>query len=845
VKVLPGQESKVDGVLRPEFFEMEEYEVTAEEFGEQAVQILQERQQASSLLDAIGSEQFSKLGAGDAAEILSKVTGTSVADGKFAVIRGLADRYTSTTLNGADVPSADPNRKAAQLDLFPSQFIQGIEVSKTFSPDLPGGFAGGAINIVTRQFPDDFLFSLTTGMSYNTQSSLRGQFPVTDRGSSDWIAFDDGARALPPVAAATDPSGTTQPLDPTIKESFGSSQFTPVAGHSPVNSSMSLTIGDTQEVFGKRLGYFGGFTYRNDYQYYDNGLVRKYNQRGNAVIVDMADTRGLVEYTWGSLAGLALELSENHQLNFNYIFVQTAEDEARRLQGQNEDQSTVPGFSYVDQSILHWTERNLTYYQLKGVHKFPELQDVQFDWVGSLSSTTQDEPDHRIFQFFAQPGEPDDASDDFFGPDGPSQPSRPTRIFRSLQEDNTSLRGDLSVPLPSYNDKDNLFKLGGSASQSERIYDSRVFDVRASGRHPFVQNGDPNQYLDPANAPFINYFNFPANFTYTGEQTISAWYAMVKWSVLEWLEMSGGARLESTDIQVDTINRSKANERFSSEIQSDDLLPGLSSTFSIRSNLLLRAAWSQTVVRPTYREISRAEIYDVAQGRTVIGNQGLTMSSSENYDLRLEWYPREGELISLGVFAKKIASPIEQAAQDINNNFIFYNNYDKADVQGIEFELRENLGSLWEPLHELTLGLNYAYIQSEVPLTPEQQRNRESFLGQFETTRPLFDQPEYVLSTDLTWDHTATGTTLTIAGSVVGRRLVLVGLATPDEFEEPAPQLDVFLAQKIGKHWKAKFTARNLLDPVIQVSQDWEAGTLPIRSYTRGMTFGLSLACDF
>src|SRR5688572_2789267 len=176
VRVLLGQTTTVNGNLRPEFYEMEEYEVTAEEFTEQTEQIILERQQSSGMLDAIGSEQFSKLGAGDAAEALSKVSGASIADGKFAVIRGLADRYTSTTLNGTDLPSADPDRKAAQLDLLPTQIIERMDVAKTFSPDMSGGFAGGSIDIVTKGIPDRPIFNFALGTSYNTQSSLNEKF---------------------------------------------------------------------------------------------------------------------------------------------------------------------------------------------------------------------------------------------------------------------------------------------------------------------------------------------------------------------------------------------------------------------------------------------------------------------------------------------------------------------------------------------------------------------------------------------------------------------------------------------------------------------------------------------
>mgnify|MGYP003338179905 CR=1 FL=1 len=245
VRVLPGQTTTVNGNLRPEFYEMEEFEVTAEEFTQQTEQITFERQNSAAMMDAIGSERFASLGANDAAAALGKVTGASVAEGKFAVVRGLPDRYTSTTFNGGDIPSADPNRRAVQLDLFPSQFIGQLNVRKTFTPDMPGGFSGGAIDIVTKSFPEKGMFSFSAGTSFNTQASLRDDFLVTDQGSRDWLAQDDGTRALPPEVAATSPLGTSSPLNPAIKDSFASSRFAPVNGSSPLNSSFSLALGDT------------------------------------------------------------------------------------------------------------------------------------------------------------------------------------------------------------------------------------------------------------------------------------------------------------------------------------------------------------------------------------------------------------------------------------------------------------------------------------------------------------------------------------------------------------------------------------------------------------------------
>jgi len=838
VHVLAGQTTTVNGNLKPEFYEMEEYEVTAEEFTEQTEKILIERQQSSGMLEAIGSEQFAKLGAGDAAEALGKVTGASIADGKFAVIRGLADRYTTTTLNGNDLPSADPDRKAAQLDLFPAAFIDRMDVSKTFSPDMSGGFAGGAINIVTKSYPDDFLFTFSAATAYNTQASLENNFLMSDRSSTDWLAMDDGKRALPPIAAATDPRGTGSRLDAAIKDSFGSRQFAPIAGDSGLNSSFGFAMGDSHKLFGKRFGYLLGLNYKKEYNFYDEGRIIRYRD-ANAKDIDKTDARGTIEYNWGTAVTLALEPFEHHELKFNFMFVQSAEDEARRLRGQDENLSTQPGVSFVDQSLLHWTERNLTYFQLAGAHEFPDLNNVRLDWAGSLSSTAQDEPDYRIFQYFG------DLNDQSFTPGGSTPPSFPTRYWRELEENNQSFRADLTIPLPSYNSKDNAVKTGVAVSQSERDFFQRGFSIRQNGNHPFSSNGDPNSFLSETNEAFFDYYNFPINATYRGEQTVKAGYLMGDWAALEWLRLVGGVRYEASEISISGQNLSLGTPLSPGSIQRNDLLPSVSATISLRENLLLRGAWSQTVARPTYREIADVGFYEVARNRTFHGNPALTFADSENYDLRLEWYPRDGELISIGWFMKKIKAPIELSGENGDNSVVTFFNYDQADVMGIEGEIRKNLGTVWKPLEELTIGFNAAYIQSEVPLTFDQKRNRELF-GDTATSRPLYDQPEYVINGDVTWTHKATGTSATLSGSVVGRRLVLVGLMRPDDYEEPAPQLDFFLSQKIGKHWSLKFSAKNLLNPVYETTQTWPGGgPLPIRTYTKGMVFGLQLGCEF
>jgi outer membrane receptor protein involved in Fe transport len=222
------------------------------------------------------------------------------------------------------------------------------------------------------------------------------------------------------------------------------------------------------------------------------------------------------------------------------------------------------------------------------------------------------------------------------------------------------------------------------------------------------------------------------------------------------------------------------------------------------------------------------------------------MSSVENYDARLEWYPRAGELISFGLFYKKLDNPIELATEDINNDTVLYDNYDKADVYGFEVEFRKNVpGFLGAPVDQFSFGLNYAYIKSVVDLTTNQMFYR-GFVGIYDTDRPMYDQPEYVINGDLTWDHFGWGTSITINGGVTGRRLVLVGLNTPDEYEEPAPYLDVYLTQKLGRNWRVKLSAKNLLDPTFETTQTWPSiGTVPVKSYKKGMSYGISVGCEF
>jgi TonB-dependent receptor len=279
-------------------------------------------------------------------------------------------------------------------------------------------------------------------------------------------------------------------------------------------------------------------------------------------------------------------------------------------------------------------------------------------------------------------------------------------------------------------------------------------------------------------------------------------------------------------------------------IDQTDLLPALAFTISFTENLQLRLAYSETVTRPAYRELGRAEIIDVAENKIYYGDPNLKMASAENFDARLEWYPRPGEILSISAFKKKIAGPIEQFSP--NPGSISYRNSSDAEVLGAELEWRMGLDLISQHLRDFSLGFNATYIKSEVAISETERINRLSLFGDTSTDRPLYDQPEYLLNTDLTWESRSSGTMINTSFGVVGKRLDVAGVFGPDEYVEPAPQLDISLSQKIGRNWRLKATAKNLLNPKYETTQEFPGfDPVVVKSYSKGMTFGISLSCEF
>lgn len=871
VRVIAGQVTTVNGTLRPEFYEMEEYEVTAEVFQEQALTILQERQEGSAILEAIGSEQFRKLGVSDAADIMTKVTGTTVVDGKFAVIRGLGDRYNITLLNGAEIPTADPYRRAAQLDMIPAGMIERMVVSKTFTPDLPGGFAGGAANIVTRSFPEKFQLSGTLGLEYNTQATGNEDFLTYKGGGTDWAGFDDGIRAMP--GALRGVTGSDLAAPPRVSRetpeqaaarrqqadqvqrylnAFPGYQFAPTRSAPPPNTSGSFSVGDTRPVGESRLGYLASVTYARKFSFYDDGITAKYR---NAEVDDepyesYTDARSLTEVNWSGVVSLGYELSEDHEFGFNFIYNRNAEDIARRQVGERPE--NLPG-RVVDRSSLHWTERDLQNFQMLGRHDFPDWSEMHVDWLVSLSGTTQDEPDQRYFNYAREP----DYTGNEINNNALPEPSVPTRNYRNLEESNLNARFDDTIKLRLLDGLETLLGVGTAVSLSGRDFLQKSFAFETgipAPDDPWSARGDPNTYFTPDNLRHdtevtsrgaTNYI-FPRRFQtqqfgdyeYTGSQDIFAGYFKIEQEVLPWLRVLGGLRPESTDLQIESSsNRGNTN----SSIQQLDVLPSAGLVFTLRSNMNVRLSYSRTVARPTYREFAPYESYDPFGDEIVRGNPGLTMSSIQNYDLRWEWFPTPSGVLSASVFYKELKDPIEKVIVTFGGGIVSFENREEATVYGAELEARHKLDVIDELLENISVGFNFSYIISEVPLTEQEKINDTNSPD----PRQLYDQSEWILNTDVTWEHPRWGTSVTAAFNWAAPRIYLVDVGGPDVFEHPPMVLDLSLSQKLSDHWRLRLWGKNVLNAEYERTYGEEPGERVYSRNTRGAVIGMSATYEY
>jgi len=890
-----------------EIEEMEELVVPGEIEKASETGLLAERQNASAMMDMIGQDFISRLGAANAGDAMKRMVGTSVVDGKYVAVRGMPDRYVNTLMNGGRLPSTDPDKRAINVDLFPGSILESINTYKTFTPDQPADFTGGSVDIRTRTFPDKPSFGTGVTVEYNSQATLNPDFLTYNGGGTGLFGGKANKLAIPQNVLSTttpipgtlnfkDPAKVASNLEKADTVNSAMRQMSPVIGLTnkapPPNMSFNLQGGDSIELGQyEKVGVIGAFSYRNKYSYYGNGT------RGNLALLATTNPtvftatnpvsqqmQGKQEVLWGGLTGLSGQWDKDHKASINVMYNRGADDNAT----QRSQAAEIPGQPTEYQQIIDYGQRSLSYLQVIGEDVFEEARNFKINWNGGLGQAQLQEPDQRQFTY----GLTDSGT--YIDLDGSTSEADVTddtllRFQRQLTENSYYGIVDFTIPMFEEKERTDAFKTGFYQDYSQRDYSQASFNypygLSPTPAQPSQESYTPTNgetwadvFLSPERSGLINptgadgpymmsytIFNQAGDSgpngnnpgtDYQASQSVTASYLMADFKPFPQLTLVGGARFENTNLKIfgatNLPSRYFGNFNGVAKIQQLDLLPAVAATFELTQGVNIRLAWSQTLARPSFKEMGPVITKDFTDDSYFLGNPELQLSKANNYDFRVEWFPRAGEVFSLSLFYKDLQAPLEQTSfydPVTELNFFKYQNATTGTIRGLEFEARKRLDQLSSTLRQFSLFFNYTYIASSVPITGQ----TAEFIDQ--SSRPLQGQPEYVINAGLNYDndeyrfyaglfYNVTGPLLYAAGApVVEDNRVITFF--PDIYQQPAPSLDFNITQGLTDNWKVTFRGKNLLNPWFNQTQTQNGTEYIFSSYTKGWDVSLNAAYSF
>jgi hypothetical protein len=728
-------------------------------------------------------------------EILKRVSGTSIQDNKFVVVRGLGDRYNTAFLNGAQLPSSEPDKKAFSFDVIPSSVVDNIVINKTATPDLTGEFAGGLIQVSTRDVPSKNFLSVGLNIGYNTQSTFKN-FYSNERGGTDWLGFSDGRRKIPSAFPsnrqsynnlANNSTGISKQLE--LSRLFRDDVYKQDEYTAAPIQTYSIAYGNGKKL--KNDGSFGtiiSILYRKGMNLYN--VERSLYQEDGAALQQFNDAQNKYSVNLGAMANFSY-VKGKHKVSFKNLFNRYYEDNYYFRSGPNIDRG---GDVNLWSSVLN----QRTFYTgiLEGNHQL-NWKGVKVYWNGGYSFNNKTQPDLRTSAYFksgigtagAYVWDQDD-----------------TRRFHSDLEDH-GLSGSLALSFPfnAFGEKQ-TFKIGGSALIRFRDFKSRIFR--------YVETNGTNFNDSISKLPFDRIFsreNIGADgfimeeFTnnddkYFAVSALDAGYLMFDNKLSDALRVIWGARVEFFEQLLHTKDRSAKRIILNTEKWS--VLPSINISYSLNNKNILRLSGSQTVSRPEFREIAPFQFFDYETTFGVRGNPDLKMTDIFNIDARYEIYPGAGEAITIGGFFKRFVNPIETrlgTESVLTRRNYFFQNAQDASTYGFELEVRKNLkflGGASEILSNFSVFANLTYIFSEVTFKDETLGKTVS------ADRPVQGQSPYLINGGLQYSSTETGWNGTVLYNRIGNRLALVGyssLGFPDIYENPRDVIDFQLSKKILK----------------------------------------------
>lgn len=811
----------------------------------------------------LAPEDLARQGDSDAASALARVTGLSIAEGRFVYVRGLGERYSAARLNGSPLPSPEPLQRVVPLDLFPTKILENVLVQKTYSAEYPGEFGGGIIDLRTLNIPAENFFEIGVGTSINSETTFKDG--LTYYGSdTDVLGFDDGTRKLPgPLRQAMSTgrrvitnSFTPQELT-AIGQSFRNAEINLIQNNDsiPMDGSYDASGGAVFDMGGFELGFVGTLGYSNDWQT-RNGEQAEAQRSGNDLIpistFDYVSTEQ--EIGLDGLFGVGLDFGDD-KIDWTNLYIRRTTKEARSTEGFD---------GLANQNVRRdrtaWYERELLSTQLNGRHF---RGDWTFDWRTAISQTKRDAPYEREISYV-----PDPVTGGYvYNPGGSG--SNNSITFSYLDDQVMSAAFDVTYEQALSSARSIEYSAGMEGYENERSSQTRIFS--------FIVGRPPLNFLITQQRPdflFANYNINPDVFVIeeqTGNSGAAAYdaklgvfgaYAKVDAEIFPLIRTALGVRYENAAQSVDAFSL------ISSEPDPDDvpgvknnyILPTATVTWNFAEDQQLRLGASKSIGRPQFRELAPQQYFDSESGRTFTGNPYLTDTEILNLDARYELYFDRGQSFSAGVFYKDLDRPVESVVvQQGASTFQSYLNAPSAILYGGEIEFKRVFDSpfegRWLENKEFLVQANYTYSKSEVQASAGDVVFPLQAAGQ---ARPATDfivdgsrlqgQSEHLANFQLGWQDDPARSQLTLLATYASERSTARAPGgQPDLIQDPGINLDLVFKKGFdvrGREFTFDVKAQNLLGEDFDEFQS-DNGFVQVNQYDLGTTLSLGLSTEF
>ena len=862
VVVEPNKVTVIDAAMGATAAALDEVVIKVQTNREREEALLLEQKQAVTQKTSIGAEELSKKGVGDVATAVTKVTGISKEEGSGNVfVRGLGDRYNITTLNELPLPSDNPSKKNIKLDIFNTDFVESIGIDKTYNAQNYGDFGGANIDIISKEYKGDGFIELGFNTGINTITAGVDDFYLTDG---------------PNQTGFYDISIPDFPLD---NYNFRTS-WDRRKSSAPINSSFSLSGGDTYRLFDDKLklNIFGVGSFSNEYAY------REGISRGGVNVNSFARSDfDYFDYSYNTNTTLMGNFGigyEQNKISYNFLYLNTSSEQQKEYYGViNIFDDASEGGGFIQRAVFLRT--SLLTHQLLGNHEIND--NIEIDWGASYNFLEGSEPNRRQVTLLP------DQTNDPFGPKSfrlISAASDNHRFYSELIEEEIAGNFKASYKFLKGEDEESVGKitLGYSSRFKDVDFEATQFNFQI-----FVGNGIEQPLVDP--------YNVDAYFTqenlnqglygirtfrggtdvagalipqfYQGEQNINAGFLNAEFLITPKFTVLAGVRGEQINQSIEWSTSLDPSGN-SNELDIFEILPSLSIKYELNDKQNLKFAASKTYTLPQFKERAPFLFQEVNQDYQ--GNEFLYNSTNYNVDLKWEIFPKSSEIISVGVFGKYIENPINSFVfASAANDITWANTGENATAIGIEIEARKALFETeideedFTRKESLTVGLNAAYMSTSQDLDGAKVREETgiNFIPTYDNTG-IQGASDLVGNADVSYFKDFSkikNIQMTIAANYFSDRIFALGeFGKGNIIEKAVPTLDFILKTQLTENITIGLSAKNLFNPDIERFQeavDGDTNTNPelnlnfqeenvsVLSYKKGYDIKLSFNYKF